>query len=296
MRWLNRGLRKVVKFLALSAIVSIATLFALVQLFESSNSEYLWLIPALIIAFLVFKSLTLPTFSRARYLNSQGYIVLRESNELEHRAIAKEIVGRELYRNEVVHHINGRRDDNRIENLCLMDHEKHEHFHAWIRWQKEKRGHYPSIKKQKHILREEYGGALLENATFSQSDWIDAPDLATAWPSRVDSELKPSPVKQRPPEEKHVILSNDQRRLLFTQLRDERKRISAGRQIPAYEIFVDKTLLEMANHLPISKHAMLEIPGVTREKYEAYGSYFVEVIRKFRADFEVQNRNKKERA
>jgi hypothetical protein len=99
----------------------------------------------------------------AKYINSRGYVVLSHVNELEHRYIAKQMLVRELKQNEIVHHINGKKTDNRIWNLCLMDKEKHEHFHSWLRWKKEKSGSYPSFKDQKRALEEEYKGTLLEN-------------------------------------------------------------------------------------------------------------------------------------
>lgn len=103
------------------------------------------------------------------YINSNGYVVLKECNELEHRHIAKQLLGRNLHKNEVVHHINGKRTDNWVNNLCLMDGEKHEHFHAWLRWKKEKSGRYPSINDQKRVLEHEYGGMLLEKIKPTKS-------------------------------------------------------------------------------------------------------------------------------
>lgn len=97
----------------------------------------------------------------AKHTDSRGYVVLSDLKELEHRSIAKQILKRELKQNEIVHHINGKKTDNRIWNLCLMDREKHEHFHSWLKWKKEKSSRYPSIKVQQKTLEEEYDGMLL---------------------------------------------------------------------------------------------------------------------------------------
>ena len=55
--------------------------------------------------------------------NSWGYVY-------EHRVIAEEIINRRLEENEVVHHKNGKRWDNRIENLEVMDKSEHAKMHG----------------------------------------------------------------------------------------------------------------------------------------------------------------------
>ena len=56
----------------------------------------------------------------------------------KHRKTMERILGRKLLPNEDVHHINGRHDDNRPENLVVMDHSEHLKLH-W-RLLKEKGG------------------------------------------------------------------------------------------------------------------------------------------------------------
>jgi hypothetical protein len=52
---------------------------------------------------------------------SKGYLVITRDGKrvLQHRAVIEQYLGRELQPFENVHHVNGVRDDNRIENLEL---------------------------------------------------------------------------------------------------------------------------------------------------------------------------------
>ena len=68
-----------------------------------------------------------------RYINNQGYIVIKTGVrqwELEHRVIMAQTIGRPLIADEQVHHANGDKQDNRLENLVLMTNSEHQRLHA----------------------------------------------------------------------------------------------------------------------------------------------------------------------
>lgn len=71
-------------------------------------------------------------------MGSQGYMLqynpVTKKHMLQHRYVIEQHLGRKLEKNEHVHHLNGDRLDNRIENLVLMDRTEHGLIHANQRW------------------------------------------------------------------------------------------------------------------------------------------------------------------
>jgi ATP-dependent DNA helicase RecQ len=68
---------------------------------------------------------------------------------------------------------------------------------------------------------------------------------------------------------------------LLARLRDLRRSISKEEQVPAYVVFPDRTLAEMAVRRPTTINALGQIKGVGPVKIEKYGARFLDVLRSF---------------
>ena len=69
-----------------------------------------------------------------RTIDEKGYVRLRNRSQLslyeyEHRKVLEEVLGRKLGKKEVVHHVDGNRLNNDIDNLRIMDRAEHTRFH-----------------------------------------------------------------------------------------------------------------------------------------------------------------------
>ena len=66
---------------------------------------------------------------------------------------------------------------------------------------------------------------------------------------------------------------------LLARLRDLRRSIARDEQVPAYVVFSDRTLAEMAVRRPANEGALGQIRGVGPVKMEKYGERFLELVR-----------------
>jgi len=78
-----------------------------------------------------------PQYKGKKYICTRGYIAIRVNKKTvkEHRYIMEQHIGRPLKKNEIVHHINGIRNDNRIENLKIMINSEHDKMNMKKNWE-----------------------------------------------------------------------------------------------------------------------------------------------------------------
>jgi ATP-dependent DNA helicase RecQ len=86
--------------------------------------------------------------------------------------------------------------------------------------------------------------------------------------------------EQRPVDEETPALSGADQALL-ARLRDLRRTISKQEQVPAYVVFPDRTLAEMAVRRPSNVTALGQIRGVGPAKIQKYGDRFLDVLKSF---------------
>ena len=80
-----------------------------------------------------------------RIVNDRGYVLIYVDDDdefacmrmagkhyvYEHRLVVAKHLGRPLKSHEIIHHVNRVKDDNRIENLEMMDRHEHAITHKW---------------------------------------------------------------------------------------------------------------------------------------------------------------------
>lgn len=267
MRKAINQLRKTVKDITIAA--AFLTALAIVHRLSQIPTQFYYAFAATVFIGLILWRIIKSKFA-TKYENKDGYVVLIKEKELEHRYIARKILGRTLQYNEVVHHINGIKDDNKIENLCVMDGFKHKRFHKWLDWKRNKLGKYPHINYQKKALVRSYDGILLEDAIHEKKSKVPKHQRFV--------------VSERKRIHMHIPGKNsaDVSAKLFEQLRRERKRIADGNGVPAYVVFHDYTLHEMVRTLPDTSELMSQVNGLNSEKLQMYGAPFLLIIKNFK--------------
>ena len=75
---------------------------------------------------------------------------------------------------------------------------------------------------------------------------------------------------------------------LLQLLKDLRKKIAKQKNVPPFVVFQDPSLEEMCTHYPISMEELKQISGVGNGKAMKFGSAFIELIKKYVADNDIE--------
>jgi len=90
----------------------------------------------------------------------------------------------------------------------------------------------------------------------------------------------------------HVVAPLDYDAALFEHLRTVRMQEAAALNVPPYVVFGDKTLQEMATYFPHNPATLLHITGVGERKCTQFGEKFLEVIRWYAKENNIQEKTK----
>jgi ATP-dependent DNA helicase RecQ len=77
-----------------------------------------------------------------------------------------------------------------------------------------------------------------------------------------------------------LAIASDADAALLAALKALRSKLAQAQKVPAYVVFSDRTLIELATHRPGSLGALREIHGVGDTKLERYGAAFLEVLQR----------------
>lgn len=79
-------------------------------------------------------------------------------------------------------------------------------------------------------------------------------------------------------------------KVLFNELKQLRAEIAADEEVPAYIIFSDATLMELAAYLPQNLADIRKISGFGENKMERYGERFLAVVQNYCAEHSLETR------
>lgn len=77
---------------------------------------------------------------------------------------------------------------------------------------------------------------------------------------------------------------------LFENLKATRSKLAHEENLPAYIIFSDSTLLDLATYLPLSENDLLKISGFGAVKLEKYGQHFLKIVRQYCTTHNLETR------
>ena len=103
---------------------------------------------------------------------------------------------------------------------------------------------------------------------------------------QVLARVRCSPISEPEPKKKSAAARADEP--LLAALKALRLRVAQEQRVPAYIVFSNATLLDMAAKRPASMQELLEVSGVGQVKAERYGAAFLNEIRQYEQTHEEE--------
>jgi len=94
-----------------------------------------------------------------------------------------------------------------------------------------------------------------------------------------EKEQKKKPLKAAKP--KAILPKDLQHPELYHRLAEWRQAVCADREVPAYTIAHNNTLLEIAALVPTEKKSMLRINGIGPKRYEEFGAAMIDIVKEY---------------
>ncbi|EDY21745.1 ATP-dependent DNA helicase RecQ [Chthoniobacter flavus Ellin428] len=150
----------------------------------------------------------------------------------------------------------------------------HEQVSAYGVGREMKRGAWQSIGRELIRL-----GLLEQSPEKFATVGLTAEGLAALKSRQKITLTKPVAIAEKKARSRRGEIACDER--LFEQLRRLRKEIADSRNVPAYVIFGDVTLREMAREYPTTEDAFSNLTGVGSRKLDEFGAPFMDAIIKY---------------
>ncbi|MBI2284241.1 MAG: DNA helicase RecQ [Bacteroidetes bacterium] len=99
-----------------------------------------------------------------------------------------------------------------------------------------------------------------------------------------------APVQVSIAKEPVIYQQHDYERPLFEELKKLRNRIAHEENVPAYLIFSDSSLLDLATYLPVTQTDLPKISGFGAFKIEKYGEAFLEKVQDYCSEHKIASR------
>jgi ATP-dependent DNA helicase RecQ len=150
----------------------------------------------------------------------------------------------------------------------------HEKISAYGIGREMKRGEWQSIGRELIRL-----GLLGQSAEKFATVELTSEGLTALKSRRQITLTKPVAIAEKKARSRRGEIACDER--LFEQLRRLRKEIADSRNVPAYVIFGDVTLREMAREYPTTEASFSKLTGVGTKKLDEFGAPFMDAVIKF---------------